>query len=150
MSRFRGEGMLGVLFSLIAGILISLQTIFNTRVSEKIGLWETNTIVHGLGFMVSLILLFILSDGSINKINEVNKVYLLGGVFGAVIVYSVMKGVALLGPAYAVSILLISQLIIAFIIDTFGLFGTDKVLFSPNKAIGIGVMIIGIVVYKLK
>jgi uncharacterized membrane protein YdcZ (DUF606 family) len=36
--------MLGVLFSLIAGILISLQTIFNTRVSGKIGLWETNTI----------------------------------------------------------------------------------------------------------
>ncbi|EIJ82091.1 hypothetical protein PB1_04105 [Bacillus methanolicus PB1] len=142
--------MLGVLFSLIAGILISLQSIFNTRVSEKIGLWETNTIVHGLGFIVSLILLFILRDGSINKMNEVNKVYLLGGVFGAVIVYSVMKGVTLLGPAYSVSILLISQLIISLIIDIFGLFGTDKIIFSAYKAIGIAMMIIGIILFKLK
>lgn len=33
---------LGILFSAVAGILVSLQSVFNTRVSDKIGLWETN------------------------------------------------------------------------------------------------------------
>ncbi|PLR92560.1 DMT family transporter [Bacillus sp. T33-2] len=142
--------MQGVLFSLLAGILISLQSIFNTRVSEKLGLWQTNTLVHGIGFMASFILFLIIRDGSISRISEVNKVYLLGGVFGAVIVYSVMRGIAGLGPAYSVSIMLVSQLIMALVIDSLGLFGTEKIMFTANKAVGIAVMIIGILIFKLK
>ncbi|WP_121662191.1 DMT family transporter [Metabacillus litoralis] len=142
--------MQGVLFSFLAGILISLQSIFNTRLSEKLGLWQTSTIVHGLGFIVSLLLFMVIRDGSIYKLNDVNKLYLLGGVFGAIIVYSVMKGITVIGPTYAVSILLISQLIMALIIDTFGLFGTEKLAFTANKSIGLGIMIIGILVFKLK
>lgn len=142
--------MQGILFSLLAGILISLQSIFNTRLSEKLGFWQTNTIVHGLGFIVSLLLFIFIRDGNLYKLNEVNKIYLLGGVFGAIIVFSVMKGITLIGPAYAVSLLLISQLIIALIIDSFGLFGADKIAFTFNKVLGIGIMVIGILVFKLK
>ena len=140
----------GIIFSLIAGILISLQSIFNARLSDKLGLWQTNTIVHGIGFLVSFIFFMIIKDGSLSKWNEVNKFYLLGGVFGAVIVYSVMQGITKLGPAYAIILMLVSQLIIALIIDTLGLFGTEKIALSANKAIGIVVMVVGIVVFKLK
>ncbi|HEX7713757.1 MAG TPA: EamA-like transporter family protein, partial [Bacillota bacterium] len=37
--------MQGILFSLIGGILICLQGVFTSRISSKIGLWETNTLV---------------------------------------------------------------------------------------------------------
>jgi transporter family-2 protein len=142
--------MQGVIFSLIAGVLISLQSVFNTRLSEKLGLWQTNTIVHGLGFLVSMLLFLIIRDGNVSKWNEIDKVYLLGGVFGAFVVYTVMQGITKLGPAYAVTLLLVSQLIVALIIDTYGLFGTEKVAFTANKGIGIAIMIIGILVFKLK
>ncbi|PLR81323.1 MULTISPECIES: DMT family transporter [Bacillus] len=142
--------MLGLFYSVLAGIFISLQSVFNTRVSEKLGLWQTNTIVHGLGFLVSLAVFLIIKDGTIQRINDVNKVYLLGGAFGAVVVFSVMKGITLLGPAYSVSLLLVSQLIIALLIDSFGLFGIDKVPFTANKLVGIAIMILGIFVFKLK
>jgi transporter family-2 protein len=136
--------------AVLAGIFISLQSVFNTKVSAKIGLWETNTIVHGLGFAVSLALLLIFRDSGLQKINEVNKVYLLGGAFGVLIIYSIMKSFSLLGAAYSVSILLISQLMIALAIDSFGLFGVEKIPFTGNKAIGIGVMVIGILIFKLR
>ncbi|PLR77358.1 hypothetical protein CVD25_07600 [Bacillus canaveralius] len=142
--------MLGLFYSVLAGIFISLQSVFNTRVSEKLGLWQTNTIVHGLGFLVSLAVFLIIKDGTIQRINDVNKVYLLGGAFGAVVVFSVMKGITLLGPAYSVSLLLVSQLIIALLIDSFGFFGIDKVPFTANKLVGIAIMILGIFVFKLK
>lgn len=142
--------MQGLIYSIIAGIFISIQGVFNAKVSEKIGLWQTNTLVHGLGFLVSLLILFSVKDGSFNKITEVNKIYLLGGVLGVIIVYSVMKGITSIGPAYSVSILLISQLIIALIIDTFGLFGVEKVPFSSTKLIGIMMMISGVLVFKIK
>lgn len=79
-----------------------------------------------------------------------NKLYLLGGVFGALIVFSVMKGITLIGPAYSVSILLISQLLVALLIDSLGLFGVEKVPLGANKLLGIGIMIAGVLVFKLK
>lgn len=65
--------MQGIIYSLLAGIFISLQGVFNANASEKIDLWQTNSIVHGSGFIVSFIIFMIVRDGSLNQINEVNK-----------------------------------------------------------------------------
>lgn len=142
--------MLGIIYSFLAGILISLQGVFNTRVSEKIGLWETTVIVHAIGLTFALIIMPIWGDGSITRLGTVDKFYLLGGIFGVVIVFSVMKGISLLGATFSVAILLITQLIFATIIDIFGLFGSSPIKFSFTKPLGILIMIIGIVIFKLK
>ncbi|MEA4827691.1 MAG: DMT family transporter [Clostridium sp.] len=140
--------MIGVLFSILAGIFISLQGVFNTRVSDKIGLWETTTIVHAIGFIFALIIMFIFGNGNLKKLDEVNKLYLVGGVFGVVIVFSVIKGISLLGATFSVSILLITQLIIATIIDCLGLFGSPQIKFDFTKPLGVLVMVIGIIIFK--
>lgn len=140
----------GVLFSILAGILITLQSVFNTRVSEKIGLWETNVAVHILGLSLTLVLLLFFGQGSIGKLPEVNKLYLIGGFFGAIIIFSIMKSVTAVGPTMAIAILLITQLIAACLIDCFGLFGTAPVGFNSLKLTGIVLMIAGIIVFKLK
>lgn len=142
--------MQGILFSLLAGVLICLQSVFNAQASEKLGLWQTNAIVHGVGFLVSFAIFLFVRDGDWHKIGEVNKLYLLGGVFGAVIVFSVMKGVTAIGPAFSVSLLLISQLAVALLIDSFGLFGVEKVPLTASKVWGIAIMIVGVLVFKLK
>jgi transporter family-2 protein len=142
--------MLGILYSVLAGIFVSLQSVFNTRLSDKIGLFETTTVVHAVGFGVALITMLIWGNGSLKRINEVNKLYLLGGAFGVIIVYSVMRGMSLLGTAYAIEIQLVAQLIVATIIDTFGLFGVPQIKFDVTKPLGILLMIAGIIVFKLK
>ncbi|WP_191980806.1 DMT family transporter, partial [Clostridium haemolyticum] len=48
--------MLGFIYSVVAGIFMSIQGVFNTRLSEKMGLWETNTLVQGAGFIITLII----------------------------------------------------------------------------------------------
>lgn len=140
--------MAGILYSLLAGIAIAVQGVMNTRVSEKAGFWLTNTIVHGSGFLVSLLIFSLLRDGTVSSIQTMNKGYLLGGVIGVIIVFSVMKGIGHLGASYSVVILLISQLVFALIIDSLGLFGTRVVPLSWNKIIGILVMVAGIAVFK--
>ncbi|MDQ0112308.1 DMT family transporter [Paenibacillus harenae] len=142
--------MMGIIYSLLGGIFVSIQSVFNTRLSEKAGFWVTNTFVHGTGFALSLIIMLILKDGSIAKLPTVNKLYLLGGALGVMIVFSVMKGITALGPAYSVALLLIAQLIVALLIDSFGLFGIEKVPFTMNKLLGIAIMVAGVVVFKLK
>jgi transporter family-2 protein len=142
--------MVGILFSLLAGVFISLQGVFNTRLSDKIGFWETNSFVHGTGFLVSLIVLSILGKGHLGNLAKVNKLYMLGGVFGVVIVFSVMKGISVLGATFSVAILLITQLIVSTIIDSFGLFGSPQIKFDITKFAGLAIMIAGIIVFKIK
>lgn len=140
----------GILFSLIAGVLITLQGVFNSRASEKVGLWETTTLVHVLGLSLTLICLLLLGNGSFKRIGDINYLYLLGGSFGAVIVFSTIKGITTLGPTLSIAIVLITQLLVATVIDCCGLFGTTPIKFDITKVVGIIMMIGGIFIFKLK
>ena len=142
--------MVGILFSLLTGILVSLQVVFNNRVSDKIGLWETTVIVHAVGLIFGIILMAVFGDGNLGKIGEVKKLYLIGGMFGVIIVYSSMVGIILLGAAFSTSVMLIAQLIVATAIDAFGLFGASRIEFDFTKLLGVLIMIIGIMVFKLR
>ncbi len=129
---------------------MSLQGVFNTRLGEKIGLWETNLVVQGTGLILTLIVLFIFGNGNFSNIKYAKKLYLLGGALGVIIIYTVMQGIESLGATYSISAILVAQLIGAAIIDAFGLFGANQVKFHITKIIGISVMIIGIVIFKWK
>jgi len=142
--------MTGIIFSLLAGILMSLQGVFNTRVSNKIGLWETTTVVHLTGLIFSLIILIMYGGSNFKKLKDVSIIYLFGGVLGVIIVYSVMKGISLIGATFTTAILLITQLVISTIIDSLGLFGSTQMKLDFTKAVGLGIMIFGIFVFKLK
>jgi transporter family-2 protein len=45
-------------------------------------------------------------------------------------------------------LILISQLIIAYLIELFGFFGTEQIAFDWKKLIGVLVMIVGIIVFQ--
>ncbi len=142
--------MLGIICAIISGIAMSIQGVFNTRLGEKIGLWETTALVQAIALLCSLIILFLFGDGSFSNLKTTNKFYLLGGVLGVVITYTVIKSVGNMGPTLGIGIILIAQLLSAAIIDAFGLFGSEKIKFSLNNFIGIAIMIIGIVIFKWK
>ncbi|MBU3181398.1 DMT family transporter [Clostridium psychrophilum] len=127
---------------------MSLQGVFNTRVSEKIGLWETNVFVQGTGLILTFIILLIAGNGNFKAIKEVNKLYLLGGALGAIIIFSVMLGISNMGPTCSISIILVAQLLAAGIIDSFGMFGAQQIKFALSKFVGLGIMVVGIIVFK--
>lgn len=143
--------MLGIIFAIVAGVLMSVQGVFNTRVTDTTGIWVTNSFVHITGFVVCLIAWYFTGRNSFsNLFNVENKFYLLGGVMGAAIIFTVVMGISALGPAYAIMLILIAQLAVAYSIELFGLFGTEQVEFEMKKLIGVGIMIIGIIIFKWK
>ena len=142
--------MTGFIFALIAGATMSVQGVFNTRVSEKIGLLESNLIVQGTAFLIAVIAMFIFGKGDITRVLDCNKLYLTGGILGFVITITVMLSISNLSPTIAISVILISQLFVAALIDAFGLFGAERVPFTITKYIGIILMIAGVIVFKYK
>lgn len=142
--------MWGIIFCIIAGISMSIQGVFNTRLSEKIGLWETNVFVQGTALLITIIILLFLGNGSFKNIKEANKLYLLGGIFAVIITYTVMRGINMLNTTYAISTILVAQLTTAGIIDAFGLFESKQIHFDITKYIGVSIMILGIIIFKWK
>ncbi len=141
---------IGITYSLFAGLFITLQSVFNTRISDKVGLWETTVIVHVVGLIFGLLMTIIVGKGSFKDIGQVNKIYLIGGVLGVMIVYSVMIGITSLGASLSIAIVVTTQLIFATIVDSFGLFGSPQIEFNFTKFLGILIMIIGIIIFKSK
>ncbi|MDF2589206.1 MAG: putative rane protein, partial [Anaerocolumna sp.] len=86
------------------------------------------------------------SFGALFKID--NKYMLLGGVIGAFITYTVVKSVDTLGPARAIMLIVTSQLIMAYAIEIFGIFGIERVRLEWRKLIGLVLIIGGIITFK--
>ena len=68
-------------------------------------------------------------------------------MLGAFITYTVIKGIEYLGPARNAQLIIISQLIVAYLIEVMGLFGSEKAGFDIKKVIGVLVITSGIVIF---
>jgi transporter family-2 protein len=140
--------MLGLIMSAIAGAAMSLQGVINTRLSEKVGLYESNVFVQATALALGLIVMWIFGKGSFSGLTEVNKIYWTGGILGTVIIVTVMLAIGNLSPTHAIAIILIAQLLVAAIIDAFGWLGAEKVPFTWNKWVGLALMIAGVIAFK--
>ena len=76
------------------------------------------------------------------------KYMLLGGAIGAFITITVIKSMEALGPARAVMLIVTAQLLVAYLIELFGIFGVDKQPFQWSKVVGMALAIAGILVFK--
>lgn len=139
---------IGIIYSLFAGTLVATQNVFSARISEKIGMWETTVVVHLVGLIFAIVLASLLGSGNYKNIGEVNKLYLLAGAVGVGIIYNITMGISTLGASFSITLIVIAQLGFATVIDTFGLFGSDRIPFDGTKLSGIIIMIIGVIIFK--
>lgn len=142
--------LLGIVLSIIAGMAMSVQVVMNTRLGEGIGNMEANAFVQGTAFALAMIALLFWRQGSFSALGSVSRLYWLGGALGLVITLTVMLGIKSLGTTVAISIILMSQLLVAALIDAFGLMGSEKIAFGWNKFVGLAVMCGGMLLFKLR
>lgn len=143
--------MFGWIIALISGALMSIQGVFNTGVTKQTSTWLASAWVAFSGFVVAFVLwaIFEREKASIGSLVSVdNKYMLLGGVIGAFITWTVIKSMADLGPAKAVLLIVIAQLIVAYLIELMGMFGVEKAAFEWKKLIGIIISIVGFIIFK--
>ncbi len=142
--------MIGFLIALLSGALMSVQGVFNTKVTEGSSLWAANVFVQFTAFLVCMVAWLCVDRTSFREVLSVEPKYvLLGGAIGAFITLTVIKSMDSLGPAKAVMLIVIAQLIVAYLIELFGLFGVEKEPFSWKKVIGALMAIAGFIVFKI-
>lgn len=143
--------MIGFFIALLSGALMSIQGVFNTQVTKDTSIWVANAFVQLTALIVCLIAWFVTDRTSFAAVLKVEPKYmLLGGAIGAFITYTVIKGMDMLGPARAVMLIVVAQLIVAYVIELFGWFGVEKQPLETRKVIGMLITIAGIVLFKWK
>ncbi len=141
--------MFGWIIALISGALMSIQGVFNTQVTKASGVWAASAFVQLTALIMALVAWAAVERTALMTVFSVKPKYmLLGGVIGAFITYTVIKSMGMLGPAKAVMLIVISQLIVAWLIELFGVFGVEKQPFDLRKAIGMAVAIVGVILFK--
>ena len=142
--------MMGVIYSIVAGMAMSFQGVMNTRLSESLGTLKATTLVQFIALSLSALVLLLCGDFNFSALSQTNKLYLSGGALALVITWTVIMGIKALGPAVSISIILISQLLVAALIEALGLLGTAKCDFCWTKFAGLALMIGGILLFKYR
>lgn len=143
--------MWGIFIALISGALMSIQGVFNTAVTKQTDIWVSNSWVQFSALLVCLVAWLFRGRKSFGMLMEVDHKYLLlGGVIGAFITLTVIMSMNTLGPARAALLIVVSQLLIAYIIELLGWFGVEKAEFMWSKVIGMAVAVVGIIIFKWK
>lgn len=141
--------MVGFFIALLSGTLMSVQGVFNTKVTDNSSMWVANAFVQFTAFLVCMAAWLFADRTSFKTLLSVEpKYFLLGGVMGAFITLTVIKSMDALGPAKAVMLIVIAQIIVAYLIELFGIFGVDKQPFSWRKVMGALIAIVGVVIFK--
>ena len=142
--------MWGIIIALISGALMSVQGVFNTGVTKSAGVWMSAGFVQLTALLVCIAAWFVTGrEGSVGALFQVPQKYmLLGGTIGAFITFTVIESMNRLGPAKSVMLIVISQLIVAYLIELAGLFGVEKVGFEWRKLVGMVIAIAGVIIFK--
>ena len=141
--------MAGFLIAMLSGALMSIQGVFNTGVTKASSIWVAAGYVQLTALVTCAVMWLFSGRSSIAGIADTSpKIALLGGVIGAFITFTVVKSISSLGVAKAEIIIVVTQIAVAYLIELFGLFGSEKANFSWIKIAGILVAVAGIAIFS--
>ena len=122
---------------------------FNTEVTKQSSIWVAAGFVQITAFAVCLAAWLITGRESVSSLFSVHPWYmLLGGVIGAFITITVIMSMNSLGPAKAALLIVTAQVLVAYLIELFGLFGVEKAGFEWRKLFGMLLAVGGIALFK--
>lgn len=143
--------MVGFLIALLSGALMSIQGVFNTQVTKASSVWAASAFVQFLALIVCLVAWLFTDRSNLMQVFQVQPKYmLLGGAIGAFITYTVIRSMELLGPARAAMLIVVAQLLVAYVVELLGWFGVEKQPLEWRKVAGMAVAIAGIIIFKWK
>ncbi len=137
---------LAVLLTALAGGLIALQAPINAGLGKATGSLPAALVSFLVG-TVALATIVVLSGkaGGLGSTFDVSWYYLLGGLLGAVYVVNALIAVTAIGAGGVAALTVASQLVASVAIDRLGLFGLDQVSLSPERLLGVGLLLAGTV-----
>ena len=130
-----------LLLAMAGGTLLSLQAAVNGSLGEKTSS-ETSTLVSFFTGTIALgIVVLTLRHGDLALLIQVPKWQWLTAVLGVLFVFLVVLVVPKIGVVLTTVLIIAGQLVISMLVDNFGLFGNEVILFGGKRMIGLALMV---------
>ena len=140
--------LIGVIAAIIAGIAISIQSTFSTRVGALIGPIRTGLFTNVFGGTVALVILgatMIIPIGEKGDIpSRAALLLFLSGLFGVFIIMGVSFSFQRTGVTAGSASVILGQLLISTIIDASGWGGAEPIPIDFNRILGLIVMAVAV------
>ena len=137
------SAVLAILFALLAGAAVQLQAPMASLMGQKLGMFSSVFIVHIGGALLSLIPLTLAGGENIREWRTLPWYILLAGAFGLIVVSAMTYTIPRIGASATVTLMVVAQLVLASIVDHFGLLGTSTRPITFPQLIGFGVLVLG-------
>jgi uncharacterized membrane protein YdcZ (DUF606 family) len=136
---------LAALLALAAGLAGSMQAAVMGRLGSRVGTLEALAFSSALQALLTAVLVVAVRPGFGGYGSALRQpAWLwLGGVMGAMIVFTVTFATPRLGTAATIGILVAGQLAMGVLIDRFGLFGFEQIAISWPRAAGVVLLGVG-------
>ncbi|HEV2791192.1 MAG TPA: DMT family transporter [Solirubrobacterales bacterium] len=135
---------LAVALTAVAGGLIAAQAPINAELGKSTGTMAAALVSFLIG-TVALAAVVVLSGkaGGLGSTFEVSWYYLLGGLLGAIYVFNALVAVSAIGAGGVAAATIFGQLTASVAIDRLGLFGLDEVPLTPERVLGVALLLVG-------
>jgi transporter family-2 protein len=136
---------IAALLALAAGLAGSIQAAVMGRFGSRVGTLEALAFASALQALLTGVLVVAIRPGFGGYAAAARQpVWLwLGGIMGAMIVFSVTFAAPRIGTAATIGILVAGQLAMGVAIDRFGLFGSEQIGISWPRAVGVVLLGVG-------
>lgn len=136
---------------ILAGSMAALQAPMNAALGQGLGSGTAAaTISFGVGFIALLAVAGLTGDAvHLGKALSVNRWLLVGGCLGAFYVWAILWTIPVLGVVTAISAMIFGQLIVALILDAYGLFGLPITQITPQRVLAVMLVAGGLILSKV-
>ena len=133
-----------ILIGLAGGVAVGLQSPLASMISQRLGIFESVFIVHVGGAIIALLPLLFYSGGKLSQWRTVPWYALIAGIFGLVVIAAISYMIPRVGVAASITTIVAGQLLVATILDHFGLLGTSVRPLDLTRILGMGVVLFGV------
>lgn len=132
------------IFSLIAGALLAFMVSSNGIVGEAAGIYASSVIIHFIG-LIGVILVIFITKSKFKNLRQIPLWMYSAGLIGILTVIFNNMTYTKLGVSLTVALSLLGQTAASLIIDQYGLFGLPVIPFNNKKIIGFIIILLGII-----
>jgi transporter family-2 protein len=133
-----------VILAIVGGIAVALQGHFMGIMDQRIGSKDSVFITYASGGVLAALMMIVARGGHLRAWQNAPWYALCAGILGLVIVGTIGYTVPRLGLTAAFTVIVASQLVVAVILDHFGLFGAAVRAMDLPRITGLILLILGV------
>jgi transporter family-2 protein len=145
------DKLLAVLATALVGGLIAFQPPVNAGLARSVTVLGAAFVSTGISSVVLLVIVLVTGTWRhLGGVADVSVVYLIGGLLGAILVTVSLITVTSLGAGGVVAATVCGQLTLSLVIDRFGLLGLAPIEVTPQRLLGVALLLAGTVLVTFR